>query len=397
MQQATFVIAPLKNILIDMFNMQRTEDDVAGPTPINDYRTLSPAQMAEIVGLLVSCGNILELTIKIIQKTIGALDRTKSGAKLLESICTQVNITKKILEGVVRADSGLQNDVVYAAVELVKSKASNLQEASEDMSKHISDGKFKSFLNEFIRGDDRIEKFDKMQSELILAQTTLVTSLVVFKDQVGNSDINMNVMEQIIFCFKDAPSQNFTGLLIELIRKQGTPIGDGSFCRVKTEDLNALMWCLSLPEGQSVRVINRLEMDGHAFAMGDVGRKGERRPHIDRMEVNDSKLKGHSTLIAGSVDNATYEQMQELRAKLAQDAEMLQGSLAIIKDSKQGEKIAIDYIAGRFNLGPDLLAVKASCQLPVASEYGATISATAPQSNYIAVLGRSPGPQPERR
>lgn len=282
-----------------------------------DHCALQLTIEQDVVTLIVTCGEMLAKTLAIIERITTAIDRNKNGAKHLREISIQIKITKQIVDGVVKENNKHHIPAVLDAVGLVKEKAGELEKAAQELSKTATAGKVRAFLEEFIRGDSQIEKFDKLQSELNMAQTTLITSLVVFNDSGTHSDIDISVVEQVNSYFDQfpelKPEANYPKRMLDLIKLRGEPIDDGAFCRVRKDDLKNLMENLPCAEGKIVRIISENELNDFAFMTADVGNVGGGRPHVDTTVVKKNVLRDNSYLAGGPIDFEASVKMQAVR------------------------------------------------------------------------------------
>lgn len=265
---------------------------------------------------MASCGQILEGTFAIIDKIRAALDRNKKGAKVFSQIGIQVRITREILDRVVKDDQRPPVPAVSAAVKLVQQRAADLEGAAQELEKSLSAGKVKAFLDEFIRADTRIEKFDKMQTELSMAQTTLITSLVVFNDNGGKSDINVSIVEKVHNCFDPVAEVNYPERILSLISERGVPLDDGTICRVSTKDLEELMQNLPSSYGKVVRIISANKLRDFSFVTAEVGNEGEGIPHVDTVIAERNDLGGDAYMAAGPISYETSAKLQTIRMSL---------------------------------------------------------------------------------
>ncbi|KAK1703433.1 uncharacterized protein BDZ83DRAFT_758892 [Colletotrichum acutatum] len=283
--------------------------------------------MAEIVGLVVACVEVLEATFETVQRITTALERikerNKNGFKTLDSVCAQVAITKQILKNIVQVDEEHHTPLVYASVELVKQKACNLKAAAEEFGSP-AENKFKAFLNELIRGDARLKTFDRMQVDLIMAQSTLITSLVAHNYVQGTTegtvDINISIVERVNNFFKPDIEVNYARQILNLVGGHGEPIDDGIVCTVKAQDLEKLMQDVPqrLPgaNGKIVRILNHNHVEDWGMVTVDIGSPGEGTPHVDSVTAEFNVVSGNGFCSAGPMSYNTASKTQALRASL---------------------------------------------------------------------------------
>lgn len=272
----------------------------------------------DIIGLVASCGQILEGIINVIERSTNALDRARNGVKYLNGVCTQVKITMQILENIVKVENQLHGEHVSAAVSLVKLKATDLKQAVTELSKSQGDGGFKMFLKEFFLGDAKAQKFDRLQSELSQAQTTLITSLVAVRIDAKNIYyINLNIVNRVSQCFGQCEDVNCARRIIHLLRDLGEPVSDDQvWWQVQQEDLEKILEQPLSSERTTIRVMRNNELRDFSLATADVGDPGEEAPHVDKVVAERNKLFDDAYMVAGPVSYETSTKLQTMRASL---------------------------------------------------------------------------------
>ncbi|KAI1132725.1 hypothetical protein F5Y10DRAFT_184878 [Nemania abortiva] len=179
--------------------------------------------MAEFAGLISASANILGGVAKVIEQAIEAWDRTKNGAKYLDTLVIHVRITREILQKIVCVKKNQHGPEVYSAVKLVNNTAQELGAAVESLTKSYEEGGIKLFLDEFFRGNARAKHFDKLQRDLQHAQTVLILALVASK--VSNTNlfnINIKVLKQVKQCFVRCRGINCAPPIVHLVTEKGT-------------------------------------------------------------------------------------------------------------------------------------------------------------------------------
>ncbi|KAJ8132160.1 hypothetical protein O1611_g1464 [Lasiodiplodia mahajangana] len=179
--------------------------------------------MAELIGLLSTCAELLSGIIKAIEKTTEAWDRTKNGKKYLDNVVIQVRITREILQNIVKVKKKKRGPEVYSAVELVHRAAKELGGAVDRLAKSYEEGSMKIFLDELFRGTAREKNFDKLQRDLYHAQTLLILALVASK--VSNTNffrINIKTMKQVKQCFVRCQGTDSSPPVVRLLEEKGT-------------------------------------------------------------------------------------------------------------------------------------------------------------------------------
>lgn len=206
-------------------------------------------------------------------------------------------------------------------MKLLNDKAADLEKAARELTQTANAGKVKTFLDELIRGDSRIENFEKLQDDLSMAQTTLITALVASNNtNSAYSYINVEVVTEVDNCFSCLPEvnseANYPKRILHLIKERGTPLGDGTICSVSTEDLEMLAQNLPWSQGKTVRIISDNKMKDFGLVTADVGKKGEGRPHVDTVIARNNEVFGNAYMIVGTIDYKSSMQMMTVRAGL---------------------------------------------------------------------------------
>lgn len=310
-------------------------------------RVLQLTNIQEIIALIATCVDILDTTFTIIGKIKAALDSKKNGAKRLREIEVQVKITSQILEEVVKNNKNHHISPVINALELVRKKSAELEEAAQELSSSIEGGKLKAILNEF-RGDSRIDKLEKLQNGLNMAQTSLITAMVASnKSGSDYSDINVSVVKQVDECFCKFPEvkleSNYPRQIINLLKQRGEPVEDGTICTVTTRDLENIVNNLPWADGKTIRIISDNKVEEFGLVSADVGREGEGRPHIDTVKAVGNKVSGAGYIVVGTLDYVTSMNMQATRMGYAN-----------LKDDKEfARNTVMNLVPGLAGLRPD--------------------------------------------
>jgi hypothetical protein len=256
--------------------------------------------------------------VKVIEQATKAWDRTKNGKRYLDGVVVQIKITRQILEQIVKVEPNLQrSDTVYIAVEFVNEKAKELDAAVKDMAKSSGVGSWRVFLIEFIRGDARVENFDRLQRDLCHAQSILITSLVA--NPVSNTNIyhvNINAVDRLMQCFIKWEGDECAPPILQLIKERGTPVGDGSVWVISKEDLYAFNNESRSSAPKIERIIVGNELKDLALITGDVGKPGEAAPRVDIMRTEHNKLSGCAMVIGGPIAFEAYANTLTLRTAL---------------------------------------------------------------------------------
>ncbi|KAJ3939217.1 uncharacterized protein N0V96_010662 [Colletotrichum fioriniae] len=277
----------------------------------------------EIVGLVAACGQILGAALQTIQQIANALERSKKGFKTLDSVCTHIAITQHILEDIEKVNEAYNGAGVCAAVKMVREAAYNLKVAAEAFGSP-SEGRFKTFLNELIRGEARLQRFDRLQVDLVLAQTTLITSLVANnhvrgKDK-GKTYITIPILERVENLIGNDAKVNFPSRIFNLLKNHGEAIGDGIICKVKTRDLEMLMQDfleeISNSGDMTVRVMNHNHVKDEGMMTADIGEPGGGIPQVSKVYAKFNVVSDNGFISAGPASFETVTGMKGVQSAL---------------------------------------------------------------------------------
>ncbi|TPX17501.1 uncharacterized protein E0L32_003144 [Thyridium curvatum] len=285
----------------------------------------------DIVGVAAASIEILSKIIEIVSRSRRAFSRTKNGPRYLDSVRAQAQTLTSILQGLFQGpdiEPHLHHPAVGKTIELVKDTAKKLKNAATVLEESQSKPAFIRFFNEFWKGDDQIERFDKMQSELSQALVILITAMVAAKaDGTSVVQINLRLARQVDACFDTNQEVKYARRIIDLVEAQGKRVGETDWYEVKQEDLDNVLK-KSSPSNWTIRVIKDAKVSEWGFVSADVGDEGKGAPLINEVVATNIDVSGDGRVIVGTLSYETNRDMEMLRSGL----KTLQGDKGYAKD-----------------------------------------------------------------
>lgn len=272
---------------------------------------------------MATCSTLLGGIITVINGSTKAWDRRKNGTKYFDDVCTQIEITKQILETVIKVETELHTEYIAKSVELIKLRAEDLKNAANQLA--ASKSGFGTFLlheliPEVLTGNAKAAKFDEKQRNFIAGHTILISSMLVC--QVGSKhvagtntvQIDMNIVNRVNERFKQFEGLKGGLRILDIINTRGTPVDEKFILwQIREEDLAELS--KQLPS-EIVRIIRDNEVNEFGMVTADVGKPGEDAPHVDRVVAERNKVSGSGLLAAGPMAYDTMANLQGIRTAM---------------------------------------------------------------------------------
>jgi len=269
----------------------------------------------EPIGAVVACLDILDRSLRILDRARKAWDRTKNGISYLDNICFDVKAIIGVVN-VVNLAPELQGEPVSAAVSQLSSTAARLEKILDDLEKEseADKSKFRKFMKHFIDGNGEKEMMEGMRRDLNDGKSTLILSLVTAQVGItqvsGKGDIIINVVEvsKVDKLFRDCPDLEEGLRIVKLLRARGKKEIDGSW-HLLEDDLEELQNPPPYPPypepvvGRTRQFVDNNKAQSGGFLLGgNLGKDGGDSKsiyHVDDLFVRNNVVSTGGIMIGG--------------------------------------------------------------------------------------------------